>query len=471
MRKRFGWMLALSLAVALIGCGAEEPSLTGTGEAAATVDEAAETPEVGATDADGATDAADAADATDESGELADANNEESESMADIDPDTVYKVENNGGYFVKVGDYVYYRLQGPKALNTSSIGGMFLNYMNETIGEDPAPEECGVIRRLDPVTMEQEDVVTDIGCGPIFSDGKYLYLSEYSQGHGYVKYVSLSGKEEGKLCGGSVVGCDEASGLLAVNDWDSDTAETTLYLYRDMEKIGSYSAVNGYEVFGVTEHGLYFMEIQDDYVSAKYYEMSAETGEVIELGTAGGFDYAYPCAEQFLYAPDGVYFVMTGRDGSAAFVSDVVVSKATPGQAGSLTDYELPAFEGNEEFPVVPELYLDDSASVQGAQVAPGKAMLGSMEEGGDLLYTYAPDEYTVVLEPFRLETEKEDYRYIEQAADVIDEKVYIIISYAHRDPENDIGWRESYALDKMEYICVPLSEAKEYELATVEAE
>ncbi|MCR5106916.1 MAG: hypothetical protein K6B28_02025, partial [Lachnospiraceae bacterium] len=205
--------------------------------------------------------------------------------------------------------------------------------------------------------------------------------------------------------------------------------------------------------------------------NADYYQLTADQDKEIHLGSMGDFEYEMPVHEQFLSDGENVYFVLSARDGTAMMVSGYEAGRAVAGEEDSLTVLEPPSGfvikEGEER---IPELYRDEEGDVKFAFIAPNTPLLGSLEEGGDLMFAYEPDEYSTIIEGFRKEPEgsKEEDRYIQQAAEYLDGRIYLIVAQAYRTPAEDIGWRESYGLEALEYICVDTESGADHLLGVI---
>ena len=374
-------------------------------------------------------------------------------------------VENNFGYFVKIGDDVYYRVQGATVFH-SSIWGEFLGAPDfySTIENDP--DSGSVIMKYNTKTKETTEVSQDYGYGPIGSDGVNLYLTERNGDHAFVKYLSLDGSKEGKIADGTLVGCDAVKSYLAITDWEDDPYMSTLSLYHGSELLKQFRTDEGYEYLGTTSEGVFYYVLEDETENYGVHLYQMTEGETCDLGSAGTIEYGYPCAEQFLSTASGVYAVLSGREGTGMFVADAKIIKAVPNEQDSVSLVKIPQsfYETEGEMPV-PVLYTDEAGALQIAKIAPHSAMLGSFEEGGDLLFAKEADEYISLADGFRLEPAEgagEDVRYIGQCAEYLDGDLYLIVALAERDPSEDIGWREAYRPLSMEYIHFETETGKE---------
>ncbi|MCR4902119.1 MAG: hypothetical protein K6A23_04615 [Butyrivibrio sp.] len=387
------------------------------------------------------------------------------------------EVENNGGYFVRCGNSMYYRLQGQKSLKSNALWGEFLKNPNFD-ATDISDLESEIVK-LDLNTLETEVFIADTGYGPLFCDGRYLYMNEIEGDDTYVKYVSLDGKEEGKLAHGTVKGCDEESGLVAVTRFDSDKNASVISLYQNTEFLKEYEVSDGFEYAGVSSDSVFFMSYNYEEGSASCYQLSTDKDEPVCLGTLDGFDAYYLCLEQFLQTDDGDYFVLSQREGTGMFVSQVMIAKVYPGVEDGLETVPDNGFNDLNEEPMIPIIYegkydeeYDPEAEGIGlCNVAPHTVLVGSEYEGGDLLFTYEPDAYTEVNLYFVENLGFGDSDYFQQAGEYVDGDIYVIVAKGHRTPEEDIGWRESYGIDCLKYVKYDFESDQVIELGTVEFE
>ncbi|MCR5100069.1 MAG: hypothetical protein K6B41_01790, partial [Butyrivibrio sp.] len=383
-------------------------------------------------------------------------------SPEDVDKDIAmdsetYTVENNGNYFLHVGNYIYYRIASTTSLNKNALWGNFLTSVN--LYEEEYKNESSEIWRLNLSTNESEKIADDFGYGPLFSDGTYLYLNEHDGVSNYVIYMTLDGTSEETISQGQIEGLDEKSGLLAISYYDRETNNSVLSLYNGTELINEDKSSQSLIYSGITSDGAYYMICDYSINRAFLFQLALDKEDPICLGTLQDFDTGYPNMEQFLAADDGIYFVVSELEGTMLMVSNVWIYKALPYSRDDITDIDIPAeYSNNDEAPIVPVLYTDENGSIQFSLTPPNTPLLGSFEEGGDLMLSYEKDEYTSIIDNYRLEPEDfpnadYDYRYMQQSIEYVDGNIFLIVALAHRDPEYDVGWRESYSIDSMEYI------------------
>ncbi|MCR5102761.1 MAG: hypothetical protein K6B41_15540 [Butyrivibrio sp.] len=383
-------------------------------------------------------------------------------SSEDVDTDISldnkpYTVENNGNYFLHVGDYIYYRIASKTSLNKNALWGEFLTSVN--FYEEEYKDESSEIWRLNLSTNESEKIADDFGYGPLFSDGTYIYLNEHDGLNSYVTRIALDGTCEKTISQGQIEGLDAKSGLLAISYYEKETNNSVLSLYNGTELINEDKSNQSLIYSGITSDGAFYMICDYSINRAFIFQLAPDTEDPICLGTLQDFETGYPNMEQFWPTDDGIYFVVSELEGTMLMVSNVWIYKASSYSRDDITDIEIPAeYSNNDEAPIVPVLYTDENGSLQFSLTPPNTPLLGSFEEGGDLMLAYEKDEYTSIIDNYRLEPEEfpntdYEYRYIQQAIEYIDENIFLIVALAHRDSEYDVGWRESYSIDSMEYI------------------
>ena len=373
-------------------------------------------------------------------------------------------VENNGGYFLRVDDEIYYRVCGENLLDRHAIEGDFLHTPNIYDELPPQERDFGShIERLNLDTLEQEEFTVDYGYGPLYSDGKGLYLNEHDGTYQYVVYQPLDGSETQLIGQGMILGCSAYQDLLAVEYYATDPYAYCITLYQGKEPVIEYRTEDTIQFVGLTSEGIFFLWTDYSEGTSSLYQLTLDDHEPLWIGNFETFEYGFPTVEQFLPAADGVYVCISAREGSASMVAGAQIGKAIPGEEGSLTPVEIPdRFVDTYGETSLPELYLDEAGRFQMADIAPGKALLGaSAYEGGDLMYTFEPDEYTILKEGYR--TGGKDaidgtaIEWVQQTAEVVDGAIYLIAAQCYRAPEFDIGWREVYASYAMEYIRIAL--------------
>ncbi|MCR5107693.1 MAG: hypothetical protein K6B28_05975, partial [Lachnospiraceae bacterium] len=220
-------------------------------------------------------------------------------------------IENNGGYFLKAGNEVFYREHQLDTLCKNAVWGEFIENpsFNDEYGYDPAA--VSQICSIDTETFEKKEIYEDSGYGKLFSDGKRLYLNEYDGKETYVKYISFDGDNEGMVASGEIVGCDAKSGLLAITSWEAEPYTCILSLYKGTELLNEFRSEEGFEFAGITDEGIFYMV--PDYMNgnADYYQLTADQDKEIHLGSMGDFEYEMPVHEQFLSDGENVYFVLS----------------------------------------------------------------------------------------------------------------------------------------------------------------
>ncbi len=471
MKKRLAvFIIGLVMVLAVTGCGAKKDDVS-KGEAAgepAVENGQAETEIKSEEPAMKLEDSAKADDsAMGEGGAKAEGSDQATEVKASGNNGGI--VENNGGYFLKIGDEVYYRIQGENSLAKNAFNGEFLDSPNLDPAKGADSDYGSSIMKLNTTTLEISEAAYDFGYGPLYSDGKYLYLNEHDGDYTYVKYLSLDGSEEGRLGDGEIKGCSEESGLVAVNSMTTDTYESVLSLYSGGKLVNKFSNTEGFYYAGIDANGAYFVTPGEDGRQASVYQLAGDGSDALCLGSCKAFDEGYAVFEQFLSTGDTVNFVISNRDGSAMMIQQVILASAKAGQENSLSETGVPdSFKYESGEPMLPVIYEDGSGKVAFASTAPGKASLGSFEEGSNLTLADESGNQTEIITAFRLNPPGGDAdaeRYIPQAAEYVGGDIYLIIALAERTPEEDIGWNESYGIKSMEYVRVNPSDKSELPL------
>ncbi len=474
MMKRLAvFIISLVMALSMAGCSAKKEDVS-TGETAgipageAVQAETEEKSEEPAMKIEGSPKAEDAAKAEDSA--MAEESDQAQEATAEGNNTGI--VENNGGYFLKIGDEVYYRIQGENSLAKNAFNGEFLDSPNLDPAKGADSDYGSSIMKLNTGTQEITEAAYDFGYGPLFSDGKNLYLNEHDGDYTYVKYLSLDGSAEGRLGEGKIEGCSEASGLIAVSSMTTDTYESVLSLYRGSELVNKFSNTEGFYYAGIDENGAYFVTAGEEGRQASIYQLAGDGSEALCLGSCEAFDEGYAVFEQFLSTGDTVNFVISNRDGSAMMIQKVIVASAKPGQENSVSQTGVPdSFRYESGEPMLPVIYDDGSGKVAYASTAPGTAFLGSFEEGSNLMLTDETGKETQIITAFRLNPPGGDAvpeRYVPQAAEYVGGDIYMIIALAERTPEEDIGWNESYGIKSMEYVRVDPTDKSELPLGVM---
>ncbi len=370
------------------------------------------------------------------------------------------KVENNGGYFVRVGDKVYYRLYHERALQRTALFGGFL-------GSD-LPDRPSKLMSYDLQTGAKEEVATVYGSGKLFACRDGLLLAYPDQDETYV--IPMDGSEQTVYCKGTPDGVSEDGRVLIVTQYNTEYTGEGLFSWKavicDGKEVARVEDENSLLLCGFAGNDAIFanrMEADDeDAISNEWRILSVDAaGTQTELGKLEpeeGFYDASPDARQIVSDEEGVYGTIGFYAGTGHFLQDWVAFSAKPGVAGSL---EMLEPENREEFSGMenpPSMLLTGPGEVEFFKAPVGQV---AYSEGGygDLVYYDSPYSAVVL---------KEDYFTQDEAtgewpwgnflldAVVFDDTAFLITAYGTRNELYDIGWRYAYDLVYLEYSCIP---------------
>ena len=185
-----------------------------------------------------------------------------------------------------------------------------------------------------------------------------------------------------------------------------------------------------------------------------------ETGERTELGEIETEEdmYSYPEFEQLLTDGPNVYFMLAWYEGTGHFLAHWQLYRATCGESGSLCTV-VPLGEEGEYIDSPPKAYLNDDGEPAVSEHLEGDLALS---EGtyGDLVYYDAPDDMVELKNNFITELGSGDlYGEVMQDAVSFGDRAFILTADVHRDELMDIGWRQAYDLQRLNYIYLPFGE------------
>ena len=369
------------------------------------------------------------------------------------------EVENNGGYFVRVGDKVYYRLYNERGLHRTALFGGFLSGDIPTV---PSTLMC-----YDLQTGQKEKVATVYGSGKLyaFEDGFFLGNSETNETY----RIPLDGSQQSLYCEGTPQGVSEDGQLLAVSQysWDaaSGDAEHKEIILRDGEEVAQINAESILVFCGFAGNDAIFArdEEKDNGVSTSkewiLFSVNAD-GKQKDLGPIDVGASTPPEPEQILRDEEGAYLTFGFYDGSGHFLSYWVAVSAKPGIADSVEILEAQESQGDGA-DAVPKMVLTGPGEVEYYPVAGGEV---GLSEGyyGDLVYYDSPFGATVLKENYISEEDANgtwDWGNFLLDAVAFEDTAFLITAYGERNERQDIGWRMAYDLIYMEYSVIPFDE------------
>ena len=370
------------------------------------------------------------------------------------------KVENNGGYFVRVGDQVYYRVYDERGLHRNALFGEFLS--------GDVPTAPSTLVAYDLKSGETETVTTMYGDGKLYAgvDGFFLANSETNETYLY----PVDGSEWNLYCKGTPRGVSADGRSLLVTQYPLGPGyKNGDVLYRDGQEIAEVSLdkldFEGFCGFAGEDAIMYCRETEDaDWKILSIDKDGKQTDlGVIDLSDADEWiKNLYPEPEQILYDEEGVYLTFGYYDGTGHMLADWVMLSAKPGVADSVEMLEVASRADDVDVDTVPKMLLTGPGEIETYKYVGGEVELS---EGyyGDLVYYDSPFGAMILKEDYLPQEEAEgetDGKQFLLDAQVFDDTAFLITAYGTHNEQNDIGWRWSYDLVYMEYYSIPFDAA-----------
>ena len=362
------------------------------------------------------------------------------------------RVYNNGHYFVRIGDQVYFRNISPDSMDEGATFGEFLN-------TESYVKNCPLIS-YDINTCEWEEVGTVAGTGELYACPQGFYIGETDPEMYDASCTNLYDPETGETslyCKGLPCGVSESGEILAVNEWSDGNAYTVLY--KDGNETARIGGVDiYYEYVGFADEILITMlrTADDEYILCSV----DEDGDVTELGLIGNSDNGYGEPKQFKFLDGYVYVCLGYYEGTGHFLSHWEVMKAKPQVKGSLEiaidDDDVPStYEGEGPDPDVPIFFFDTGGAIDCSEHVPYEVYMGDGDKENDLLYYDDIFEEQLLVRNFIDRSDYENCSII-QDMESIAETVFIIYADAEADSEYDIGWRTGYRMTGWHICAIP---------------
>ena len=388
---------------------------------------------------------------------------EESEDIADTsdkmpDDQTVTvsdlneSVINNAHYFVKVGDRVYFREYGKRALENPTVFGHYL--LNPT-------GDHSYIDYYDETVCETVQAFEDFGYGKIvYMDGIFfmngLDYSSNDYGEPYIYAVDMDGKEVKlpELMHGTI---KEVSGdnkvLFIERNYDGNEFKPEI----------SGITSDGSRVFTIeSENYLDFIDVVDDYLiyaesiydtncnTSKIWCKNIYTGEKVCI-TEVEYDYveAINYGEIFT-SNDKKYIPVIIRAGSGNMFQRGSLIGFVPGEADS--GYEAAEYYADEND--IPYVSINSVEKCYNDTSDDTYYLVGNgINKNADLYIRKSTGEQELVVKDFILAADYYDSRNDMTLAECVDGQGYIMYATHIYDEEGSIGWRDGFRLQKMEYL------------------
>ncbi|MBQ9611488.1 MAG: hypothetical protein IJV14_02720 [Lachnospiraceae bacterium] len=362
------------------------------------------------------------------------------------------EVENNGGYFVRIGDRVYFRMYGPESLDPITVGTNVLSY--------GTPAGGSRIQYYDIKTKEVVDAFADDGFGRLYAAANGFWFCrndarEDAAPDTVLYWVAEDGSESEDFGYGTPLGVSEDGAYVAFLPYDDNYGSIEILSGGEMLSMVSPEYNEDLTYIGMAEDQLIFLSrTKEDYVTSRHvlYSMDIVTSELTELGKIpyeenSPIQDAYLIPEQYETEGREVYVLAAQYEGSEHFLQDYIAVKATAGKEDSI---ELISYEEavNDN---LPGLVVTDGD----AELLPAQPHTAGLSDGyfGSLDY-YDSAFSAIQLVPDYVPDFNEDslFRTALQTVEVVGDDVFVIRSIHERSPENDIGWRYAYRLHQMNY-------------------
>lgn len=386
------------------------------------------------------------------------------------DPD----IENNGGYFVRKGDYVYFRVYGQDALPETALWADFMQ---------PVPGSTSSVWRLNLKTNQYEKLFDDGGYGGLWFFQDSLWLNRYTDFGNIVYCVDPDTFEMRDLAWGKISGISPDGSHLVYENYN-DKGNQAFYVTGDEEMDQVVYATEGETLTfcGVVGRDLFFLS--HNYGSEggrdELWQMESgnagEDGKLILLGVFPDDDPGSAQFVQFLPDKDKVYVSVEYREGTGHFYAGSHYASAIPGKENSLMLLDDDAAAAREKIFEKLEKAGDDNAYGYDEQTlkmypgtsgkpafAPhlaGETAVRYNDGAYDLVLYDSPDavlpsDAVTIFENWLPEFEYTDESEIScnpQIMEYVGNKVFTFYTESVRAPEEDIGWRYAYRLIRTNY-------------------
>lgn len=362
------------------------------------------------------------------------------------------EVENNGDWYVRVEDRVYYRVFNRRGLERTTIMGSCISEAPENLISE--------VRYYDLSTGENGSVCETTGTGKLYAVSEGFVLVDP------VSYktilVPVDGSESREYADGAPKAVSEDGRYFVTTSYPTG-ADTTHIIYHDGVKTGQIEegSADHIDIYGFSGDNLITMNC--DYSNATYTLCSYdEKGNCTELGDmADVFDeiYGYPELGMMVTDKKDVYLTVGFYDGTGHFLQSWELLKATPGKDGALEKVDKSGTTSVDEF-TMPKFYLDESGEVKLSAHLKGDLAL-SEGNYGDLVYYETPEKYKTLRKNYIYEHTEYSYGadFLQDAVVFDNDKAFLIKAGTVRDELSDIGWRYAYSLMSLDFIEITFSD------------
>ncbi len=367
-------------------------------------------------------------------------------------------IENNGGHFLRVGDLVFFRDVREGLKGRTALWGSFLSM--------PELGQGASVCYYDLRTGETGTAFTDNGYGPLWYQGGRIWSAEQvpSDGNYTVQNLHSCWPDGSGLRAFtresfvSVSGVSEKNLLLAATEYRD--GKGSCQIYGDGEyPVASYEPQDGEYIVhsGFSGEDLIVVTCPE---MGKYevLQLCSDTGDIVRLGFLPSDEEREYCAPDIVqtYTEDGKIWLGIGWfAGTGHFLNLYDVVRMTSRKADSLETVPLEDQSFNiDEHGETPRFFLNGADELLLSAHDPDGEVFLSEFSWGDLIYQDSPYSAILLEEGFIPESgsmgHAEKNAKILQTAEIAGDSAWIITAEASRAPEEDIGWREAYAADKM---------------------
>ena len=371
-------------------------------------------------------------------------------------------IENNGGYFVRVGSLIFFRDYSGVPAGLTGIFGDFLHDVDlgkgsrfccfdkasgkttalwEEEGHGPLYYVNGMFyfsgSTVRPDGTESEDVYR---CWPdgsgreAFTEDDYAVVAAVSEtGHRVLvnsyKYGDNS-RQQGTLTDGTIYGT---------------------VLEMDQDLIHFFSGFDGDDLI---------LGIHDDKKKEnRILRVDGTTGEETVLGILPESEadgWGYPSIDQMLRKDDELWFGAAWYGGTAVVLQDYMVLKADARKENSLTlvTDQCPEGFGGDGDGKAPKFFFNYADELLFTKQDPEGEVILSEGSSGDLVCCDSPLSALVLQKDFVKKNwyDADDGETVQvlQKGEIVGGDVYLIMADAVRTPEEDIGWRLGFTSAKI---------------------
>lgn len=382
------------------------------------------------------------------------------EANPELNQDAKLAVSNNGGYYVKIDNKVYFREYGAKALENPAIFGQYL--LNPTGNQS-------VMKYYDTETKETKEAFLDFGYGKIvymndifFMNGLDFSQTEYPMP--YVYAVNAEGKDYGlpeKIYGTIQEVLEDNSMFFVLNErWYNneigDFEASISGINAKGEKVFTVESNMGLEYIGA--YGNHVVYAETDYANRsatvwyKVFSENARDTDPVKITTITCDDYQSFDFGELLAAPltKEEYVPVAFRAGTGNMFEGGQVISFVPGREGFDAIKALSAEEYNE----MPYVTLDENGICYSTD-EPNTYFVKqfAFDDNGTLCFRDNSGKETEIVKDFIPGADYYKERKVLFLAETVDGQGYCMVANRIFDEEGSIGWRDAFRLLDMEYI------------------